>query len=103
MGLKTWRLPKPMCPYCGYIESDYDELEDGEIECGDCEKTFDLTINHTITYTTTKIDEHLKAAMDRVTCPNCQSEELSREPSKDEHGRRAFVCIPCGFKWSQEP
>lgn len=46
-----------ICPYCGYEEQDSWELSDGEHDCSDCGKTFLVTIDTTVYYTTTKIEE----------------------------------------------
>jgi DNA-directed RNA polymerase subunit RPC12/RpoP len=44
------------CPYCGYKDRDSWEhhMRDGdteEIECGQCEKTFDVSCDVSVTYT----------------------------------------------------
>jgi len=51
--LDTWHKDEITCPYCKHEQTDAWEFEDGEHQCGECEKEFNLTINHTVTYTTT--------------------------------------------------
>ncbi|HEY5630932.1 MAG TPA: hypothetical protein VIR31_02285 [Nitrososphaeraceae archaeon] len=45
------------CPYCEHEDLDSWEhtAEDGEIECGNCGKTFTYTTNTKVTYTTSKL------------------------------------------------
>jgi transcription elongation factor Elf1 len=43
------------CPWCGHKQDECHEYEDGEEECEDCGRNFDLTINEMVTYSTTKI------------------------------------------------
>lgn len=42
------------CPYCGYECSDSWEMSEGEHECSDCGRTFDIEKNVTVTYCTSK-------------------------------------------------
>ena len=49
------------CPYCGEEISDSWELiiDDGgyeEYECGECEKTFGYTCDHSVTFTSRRIE-----------------------------------------------
>jgi hypothetical protein len=48
-----------ICPWCGYgFEPDGEWNEGGTgIECDECEKEFDLNVDWTPTYTTTKSEE----------------------------------------------
>jgi len=58
MTLNTQFEPHITCPYCGYVFTDSWEYDvDGEVECEACERTFFLTIDTTITYSTLKIDD----------------------------------------------
>ena len=41
-----------ICPWCGYVHSDCFEWDDGENECHDCGRKFDVTRNAEITYST---------------------------------------------------
>lgn len=43
-----------ICPYCGHEFSDIWEMTDGEYNCPDCEKNFEVETNHSVTYTTSK-------------------------------------------------
>ena len=42
------------CPYCGYEFSDSWEHSDGEQECPDCERKFEVERNTSITYSSAK-------------------------------------------------
>jgi len=44
----------PVCPYCGYEMRNALELDYGpsEVECGKCEKPYEVTVNYTATYST---------------------------------------------------
>ncbi len=51
---------KPVCPHCGYImrdttDLDSDDEETCEIECGDCEKPYEVTTHVRVTYSTLKV------------------------------------------------
>lgn len=48
-----------ICPYCGSEDGDsWEETQDwGEIECGNCYKTFYFEREISVTYTTTKIED----------------------------------------------
>jgi hypothetical protein len=47
-----------VCPYCGYVENDSWECDDdGEMECGSCEKPFDMTRHKSVSYSTFKKEE----------------------------------------------
>lgn len=43
-----------VCPHCGYEHSDSWEMREGEHECSDCCRPFDVTRNVEVTYSTTK-------------------------------------------------
>lgn len=49
---------KMLCPYCNGEQTDVwdfiDDNEDGTIECGWCDKEFNWSVNHSISYTTTR-------------------------------------------------
>lgn len=47
----------PVCPYCGTEQSDFWEVsgEDGEYECGECERTFMWSRYVEVTYSTKPI------------------------------------------------
>lgn len=60
--LDTWHTDEPVCPYCGYVERDAWEIDFGpgiegvcEIDCGSCDKTFEVSRNCSISYTTKEI------------------------------------------------
>ncbi len=54
--INTERTCEPVCPHCGKTVSEPWELygEDGETECGWCEKPFRWARHTRITYTTKK-------------------------------------------------
>lgn len=62
--LDTWHENKIICPYCGYEFEESWEYETGgeieleETECYDCEKTFHLSIEYDVQYTTTRLEEN---------------------------------------------
>lgn len=48
--------PHIVCPYCGYVHQDSWEIDDGtseclEVECGNCELEFDVTVDRSVDYT----------------------------------------------------
>ena len=45
-----------VCPYCGYVHTDCFEWSDGENECSDCERKFEMYRDVTVTYSTSKIE-----------------------------------------------
>jgi len=46
-----------VCPHCGYEYGDSWEMRDGEHECPECEKSFDLVREVSVSYTTSKIED----------------------------------------------
>jgi DNA-directed RNA polymerase subunit RPC12/RpoP len=44
-----------VCPHCGYKFSDSWEMSEGEYECSDCGRKFEISIDTSITYSTSKI------------------------------------------------
>jgi predicted RNA-binding Zn-ribbon protein involved in translation (DUF1610 family) len=44
-----------VCPHCGYKYHDSWELSDGEYECSDCGRRFNITRDIEVTYSTDKI------------------------------------------------
>jgi len=52
------RTDEVVCPHCGHICSESWEFGDDDThECPICDKPFGITRNHTVTYTTHKIEE----------------------------------------------
>ncbi len=47
--------PEITCPHCGHVKSDSWECAEGERECGDCGRTYDVIRNVEVTYSTTKV------------------------------------------------
>jgi hypothetical protein len=45
-----------ICPHCGYTHHDSWELSEGERDCPDCNRTFELSRYVEVVYTTTKSD-----------------------------------------------
>ena len=43
-----------ICPHCGYEHRDSFEMSEGDRECSDCGRSFDLVRNVSITYSTSK-------------------------------------------------
>lgn len=43
-----------VCPWCGYQNRDSWEMGEGTHECGECERSFDMTRRTETTYTTTR-------------------------------------------------
>lgn len=43
------------CPHCGYVYSDSFDYSEGEQECSDCGRSFDLTRHVEVTYCTEKL------------------------------------------------
>jgi len=56
--INTFSQDEITCPYCGYrfLDSwEYEDIDDSvEIECGECEREFDLYVKTSTTYTTRK-------------------------------------------------
>lgn len=44
-----------ICPWCGYRHSDSWEMSEGEHECHDCERRFELSKCVEVTYSTSKV------------------------------------------------
>ncbi len=44
-----------VCPHCGYVHGDSWEMRDGETDCPDCEKSFTMERNVSVTYSTEKL------------------------------------------------
>ena len=49
---------KIVCPHCGYAEEGSFEDTEGRVECYECKQPFDLTIDYSVSYTTTIPKEH---------------------------------------------
>jgi DNA-directed RNA polymerase subunit RPC12/RpoP len=43
------------CPWCGHKDRDSWELEDGEYECGECGKSYEVYREVEVTYSTSKV------------------------------------------------
>ena len=43
------------CPWCGHKDHDSWELEDGEYECGECGKPFEVYRDVNVHYSTSKV------------------------------------------------
>lgn len=56
--MNTKFQPNIICPYCGHEETDsWEWNKDHTYECGECGKKSDLTVDYTIEYSTSKIDD----------------------------------------------
>ena len=55
---ETWRENNIICPFCGYEYDDYDsysyEYSEDEVECVNCGKKFDLTVEDIRYFSTQK-------------------------------------------------
>ena len=50
------RTDEIVCPYCGYEFSDsYEYRDSGVIDCGDCDRKINLTVDYSVSYSTSKI------------------------------------------------
>jgi hypothetical protein len=62
MNFKCWQTQKIVCPYCydvfdeSYEYNDYIQDDKVSIDCGNCGKEFDVTMDVSITYSTYKKD-----------------------------------------------
>lgn len=55
-----WSEDGLICPYCGGIDEDaweYGSMDDKEIECCDCGKTYLATTEYSATYYTSKTED----------------------------------------------
>ncbi|MHC4698492.1 MAG: hypothetical protein ACYTFA_17300 [Planctomycetota bacterium] len=52
--------PDAVCPWCGHVFDASWEFSDGDQECNDCDRAFDLTRHVEVTYSTQRI-EHVEA------------------------------------------
>jgi hypothetical protein len=64
LEIELFHNREPTCPHCGHGEADWwehgDDIKDGndfKIECGSCEKEFEVTVCIETTFTTTKPKE----------------------------------------------
>ncbi len=59
--IDCWRTDEIVCPHCGEQFTDsweYGDAEDiGDVECGECDKTFYVRREIDISYTSEKIEE----------------------------------------------
>ena len=46
-----------VCPWCGHEHRDSWEMSDGETECHDCERSFEIERQVDVTYSTSKLRE----------------------------------------------
>lgn len=44
-----------VCPHCGHVSSDSWEMSEGQHECNDCSRKFEMSKTVEVYYTTTKI------------------------------------------------
>lgn len=44
-----------VCPWCGYVQSDAWEMGEGTHECGNCERSFEMSRDVDVTYSTKRI------------------------------------------------
>jgi hypothetical protein len=87
-----------VCPYCGHEQSDSWEIcgdrNDGETDCGECEKKFSYSRDFTVNYTTHKsaclngeAPHDLRKAYEWTgweawRCRNCRHEERRQVPAE---------------------
>lgn len=58
---ETYSTDAPECPYCGYMQTHdggylYDE-DLAELECGSCERSFNVMVHTSTSWTCTPADE----------------------------------------------
>lgn len=90
------------CPYCGWEDGDsWESLEDGEMECGECEKTFAYTSEREIHYTSYCTDGNHKfvhtphpTIEDCYSCEYCDASEFKDHLLKRvaDMEKRAIEC-----------
>jgi DNA-directed RNA polymerase subunit RPC12/RpoP len=59
-GIDSEFTDEIVCPYCGHEFGDSWEFNDSDgkkIDCYECDKTFELSVNFEATYTTRRIKE----------------------------------------------
>ena len=56
---ETKRTMNAICPWCGHEDLDSWELEDGEYDCGTCDKPYIVERCVDVSYTTTKIERKM--------------------------------------------
>ncbi|KKN22112.1 hypothetical protein LCGC14_0918600 [marine sediment metagenome] len=52
---ETMYQNEAVCPWCGYKDNDSWERQAGENECSECGRKFELSIEMTVDYSTTKL------------------------------------------------
>lgn len=76
------------CPYCGHDETDSWELDRDEEcttnTCGACDKEYNVTINRSVTYSTSCMDDEHDYVVDNhhiedmITCERCGDSQFLR-------------------------
>ena len=54
---EQWETDYIVCPYCGYVDMDSWEIDEGhydEFECPSCEEVFEVECEYRVTYTSRK-------------------------------------------------
>jgi uncharacterized Zn-finger protein len=55
-GFDTSYKDQIVCPYCGKDNAPDDFYDSGEFQCGYCDKIFHVEINHSVDYSSTKVE-----------------------------------------------
>lgn len=50
----TAQMNDVVCPHCGHVHADSFEMHEGPMDCHYCERSFEMTREVTVTYSTTK-------------------------------------------------
>ncbi len=92
-GFDTRWTDDVVCPWCGYKETDSFELNsDSHFSCGSCGKISELSVDMSVTYTTTKVpclndptlhqwktntwyEPHVRGDKTYSTCTRCNTRE----------------------------
>lgn len=53
----TQHTDEVICPHCGHLYRDSWELDEGEQECWECERKFEMVRYVEVTYSTTKVEK----------------------------------------------
>jgi uncharacterized Zn-finger protein len=90
------------CPYCGHKFSDrWEYQDDGEIDCESCEKTFNLTVNHSVDYTTSKLlckgkhDYFFKSQLVQYSKTNYKTGIITVLPESEWRFIEINKCLKC--------
>lgn len=78
------------CPYCGNLYEVCETVHDGGWTCDECEREFDVEVEYTATYYTTKLEtelEHQEAHYKYWLAPEDKHKEHAASIAKDYEQR----------------